>query len=145
MENKKLSGQQFVSWVMWFAFLGAVIVDGLIVHFTTGASQGLESVNAIFKNILYGISILAAIISVFVVDRLFKYKLSQLPEEIQMDKDKLRIMYGPFFIIKLAMAESIAIYGLVLSFMGSEKMNVYLPFGIFSFLVLLINRPKEIN
>ncbi|MFA7244739.1 MAG: hypothetical protein WC070_00995 [Candidatus Magasanikbacteria bacterium] len=147
MENQnQIANIKKMSWIFWFSFLAAIFIYTYIVYTLSNVpSQDLSPVSSTMKNVFYVLSIISAIISLFVVDRVFKSKFDKQNQTTQIDKYEALKLYYTYFIIKLAFAESIVVFGLVLSFMGSEKMSIFLPFAIFSSLVLLFNRPKETN
>jgi len=146
MENKNLSPQKFVPWFMWSMFCIAIFVYGLVIWLSRNSTlhEGVLVPTSV-KNSFYVVSFIFAFVSLFVIDNVFKRKINNQKQNGELTESQILTMYFPFFLIKLAVSESIAIFGMTLAFMGEEKLSIFLPFAILSFLLLLINRPKEIN
>ena len=146
MENEEPSNRKFMFWLMWGMFVMSVFIYGIVVY-TLGNSdvQGQVVDLVILNNTFYVLSILAAVISVFVVDRFFKIKLNMQKQSETLNEGKILQLYYPYFLVKIMFAVSIASFGFILAIIGAEKMHIYLPFGVFSLLILLVNIPKLDN
>lgn len=146
MENEEPSNRKFMFWLMWGMFVMSVFIYGIVVY-TLGNSdvQGQVVDLVILNNTFYVLSILAAVISVFVVDRFFKIKLNMQKQSETLNEGKILQLYYPYFLVKIMFAEAIASFGFCLAIIGAEKMHIYLPFGVFSLLILLVNIPKLDN
>ncbi|MDD2656926.1 MAG: hypothetical protein PHQ18_05185 [Patescibacteria group bacterium] len=149
MENEEQINRKFMFWLMWGIFSVSVIIYGVVIYILSSVETQAENVDvSILKNIFYVLSLMSAFVSVFVVDIFFKRKLN-MPKQNEtnetLSEDEILQLYFPYFLKKIMFAVSIASFGFVLAIMSNDGMNIYLPFGVFSILILLLNIPKLDN
>lgn len=119
-------------WIIWIALMMGVLTYAAILHFMAPPPEDPgASMNLLFPLIMMGILNLGISFAVrFLVTP--KLVASGSPQAVAT------------YIISLAMAESVAIFGLVLGFTGATFM-VYSPFMLVSFAALLFQSPKVLN
>ncbi|PLX27300.1 hypothetical protein C0581_03525 [Candidatus Parcubacteria bacterium] len=142
--------------LIWGIFLIApIFYMGVLYKITmTGTELSSTPPNNAFVSTLVIISIVIGMLSFFFPDFLVKKMTSQiklqnhhpnqpLDKMDEKEREDMRLITAYFvsFLLKNAMAESIAIYGLVLGVM-TDDLKLFLYFAVPSILLLIIHRPN---
>jgi hypothetical protein len=117
-------------WIVWFALLNAIGIYLVILQFLVST----ESIEPLVKNVLMGAGFAGAVISMAIR---------------QIVKNQTRSVNGALvppawidqaFLVALALAETPAIYGLILGLQGSPFKD-YLPLFVISFAAFILSAP----
>lgn len=139
-----------VLWLLWAAMVFSVILYVVVAHlfgdeFRKAVDQELPI--SFLKEILYGISA-CLILLAFAVRRIMfpgidsDYRtMSMRNKPVQIQKD-IRGKYTAAMLISLALSEAVAIFGLVLFFLGDTLQTFYVFISI-SMVAMLLLRPKR--
>lgn len=136
-------------WLIWAAMIGSLLFYLLIAHVagkeiksTMGDGLPLE----LLRNIFYVVSVIVFFLAHFIR----KKTMQDNRISAQLYKDRKEFSNQPSHMVKytvavmasLAMAESIAIFGLVLFFIGADYQTFYIFLAI-SALAMVYFRPKR--
>jgi hypothetical protein len=137
------------AWIIWIAMLGSLVVYVLLCHVLgEQIRKGMESgfpLN-LFRNALY----VVVVIELGLIHFLRKFMLTLRPTESapQSTQETESALQSPFaakylsaVIISLGLADSIAIYGVVLFFLGGDLQTFYTFIGI-SAVAMYAYRPR---
>jgi F0F1-type ATP synthase membrane subunit c/vacuolar-type H+-ATPase subunit K len=142
--------QLTVTWIIWGAMFVTLGIYVLICHLVIdGIRQSirLDFTLSMLRNILYGIGILTLFLAHFVRRFILtpgtggSESMSSKPPPL---KDQFQVIgkYTAAMILSLAFSESVAIFGLVLFFLGDSFQTLYIFTGI-SALGMFHYRPKR--
>ena len=136
--------------IIWAAMLGTLLIY-LFICYQFGDQirqpSGSQFPLATLRNILYGVAAVTLLISHF----LRRFMLTGRPgssrptprtSSSQSDISPILGKYAVALIVSLALSESIAIYGLVLFFLGDDYQTLYFFVGI-SAIAMFFYRPKK--
>jgi len=135
--------------IIWIALIGGVAALAFVVEALLLAEVGLaESTGAglslgTIRYVLIGVALLTAV-GILVVRGLAvpeRRRVPLQPLESQEAKQRSRRDFT-IWIISMAMADSIAIYGLVLFIMSGQRLDFYL-FAVPALLLMLMLRPAN--
>lgn len=146
-EKEVLANGMKVLWTIWgamFVSLGIYIVVANIAGDKIKTQELPPDVFVMLRNILYVIALIELAIIPFIKKITLKsIKSPQNPSQNipGTSNHPATAKYATVMIISLAIAESIAIYGLVLFFLGKDSQSLYLLTAI-SAMAMLIHRPK---
>lgn len=148
-EREVLEKAMRINWVLWGAMLASIGVYILVAYFMEGKvkiGEGLGEVFATLRIVLLAIGIGELVLIPFI--KRFLLRSSSLtpirsastgPMAVQSHPAVAR--YTIALIAALAIAESVAVYGLVLFFLGGDFGTLYL-FTALGATGMVINRPK---
>lgn len=123
-----------VLWIMWGALLSSVVVYLVVLHLTGSEVAENSPVDKNLVKILSGVALGSIIVSAMI-----RWKIT-LPMVRKSTPETLsRVL--PSCIVSWALAESVAIFGLVLGFMG-EPISTFGVFFIASFGTLVCLTPN---
>lgn len=135
--------------ILWGALLQSVLIYGAVGFIVVGEGSGLDPT---METVLMGAAVALAP-AVFVlrfvlmgtvgltVPPLPSAPLRATPEELATARERATQRYQTGTLVGCAVAEAIAIFGLVLSFLGGDPMT-FLPFGVASAVLIAIQFPR---
>ena len=146
-EREVLANGMKVLWVIWgamFASLGIYMLIPNLVGDQINTQEFPPDVFVVLRNVLYVVALIELAIIPFIRRIILKsIKMSQNPNQNipGTGNHPATAQYTVVMIISLAIAESIAIYGLVLYLMAKDTQSLYLLTAI-SAMAMIIHRPK---
>ena len=143
--NKLLTGRSFVLWILWGAMTLSIAIYVVVAYVAT-QQEGTAvdpAVLGTMQTAMTGVGVAAALASVLLrlfgaSDARIRARLtsgaarSETPEGLDEAGARLLTLapwYFPMFVVQLAINESVAIFGLVLAFMGRDGALI-LPFAV---------------
>ena len=136
--------------IIWAAMLGTLIIYLFIcVQFGDQVQHpsGAQFPLATLRNILYGVAAVTLLLSHFLrrfmlTGRFGSSRATSLNAPSHSNISSVLGKYAVALMVSLALSESIAIYGLVLFFLGDDYQTLYLFVGI-SAIAMFFYRPKK--
>ena len=137
-----------VIWIIWgamFASLGIYIIVAHMVGDQIKMQDLAPDVFSVLRNVLYAVAIVEFAIIPFIRKKMLKSgaRTTQTPDRAMpgAGNHPATAKYASVTVISLALAESIAIYGLLLYFLGKDFQSLYMLTAI-SAAAMIIHRPK---
>jgi hypothetical protein len=134
-------------WLIWavgmlglFAYLSIIYTLGEEIT-PTGKDLPLE----LLGNIFYGVSVIVLYLGHFIRTRITKdtsFSAQLFKNKTQLNQPLFLAKYNMAVVVSWAMAESVAIFGLVLFFIGADYQTFYILLAI-SALAMVFFRPKR--
>ncbi|HDQ04565.1 MAG TPA: hypothetical protein ENN23_08405 [Deltaproteobacteria bacterium] len=137
-------------WLTWAALMGSLLIYLFVAH-ATGEEikpyMGEDFPLELLRNILYGISIIELFLAHFLRKFIINSKNTGVSAELlkyntQINQPPFVTKYTLAVMISLALAVSIAIYGLVLFLIGADYQTLY-TFIVVSALAMFFYRPRR--
>lgn len=148
-EKEMLSKGMRVLWIIWGAMLASLCIYLIVGHMIVDEIK-IEGISPDIFSLLRNILFIVALVELAIIPVIRKFIL-RTPAKISQSSFGQQIpgtanhpalaKYSSAMIVSLALAESIAIYGLVLLFIGKDFQSLYLFTGI-SAAAMLVYRPK---
>lgn len=148
-EQEVLSKAMKVNWVIWAAMVSSIGIYILVAHVTEGKIRigaGAGEVFGLLRTILLIVGI-GELVLIPLIRRLMLRPSSLSPVQgapasaLTPQSHPAAARYVTALITSLAIAESVAIYGLVLFFLSGDFGTLYL-FAALGAAGMLVNRPK---
>lgn len=133
--------REFKAWVIWFALTASIGIYFVVAYVATQGAAAHAPVNPILKKALIALSCAMAVAS-FAIARAL---LPRADEPPSLARPRPSLPFGRWFtilIVRLALHESIALYGLVLAFLKGDAKEM-LPFGAAAILLNLFVLPRN--
>jgi len=146
-EREVLAKGMKVLWVIWGAMLASLGIYILVAHMAGDRIKTQElppDVFSLLRNVLYVVALIELAIIPFIKKIALKsIKVSQNPSQNipGTSNHPATAKYATVMIISLAIAESIAICGLVLFFLAKDSQSLYMLTAI-SAMAMIIHRLK---
>jgi len=146
-EREILANGMKVLWTIWGAMVASLVIYMLIPNLIGDQIKMQElppDVFILLRNVLYVVALIELAIIPFIKRITLKsYKAPLNPNQKipGTSNHPATAKYATVMIISLAIAESIAIYGLVLFFLAKDSQSLYLLTAIGA-MAMIIHRPK---
>ena len=121
-------------WIIWGMMSFSIVIYAIILQTSGRGGEADAAGNGLdLKNILLPIAIVAVVIS-------FSIRFLLTARQAKSSDDKIRVKAFSSYIISIALAESAAIYGLVLGLQGAP-MSDCITFFVIGFGALILQPP----
>ena len=147
-EKEVLAKAMRINWVIWAAMLSSIGIYVLVAHLTKGKvtiGAGIGDVFGLLKIILLVVGILELLLIPYIKKLVLKGvrppKTTAAMGIAGPGSHPAVAAYMSALIVSLAIAESVAIYGLVLFFLGGDFQTLYL-FAALGACGMIVSRPK---
>jgi hypothetical protein len=136
MEAEKIYDRQYgMAQLVFFSFASAVGFYAVLIHLVLGEGRAAAAPNPVFRGILYGLSGLCAA-GVWIAPKIFLKKV------LPADLPKLGQAVLTLQVFVTALAETPAIFGLVLAFESGQKAEFY-RLAAWSLVLMVFAYPKK--
>jgi hypothetical protein len=147
-EREVLEKAMKINWVIWGAMLSSIGIYVLVAHLTEGKVRigaGLGDVFGLLRILLLAFGLLELLLIPFIKKLVLKNvrppKTTAAMGITGPGSHPAVAAYTSALVVSLAIAESVAIYGLLLFFLGGDFQTLYL-FAALGACGMIVSRPK---
>jgi hypothetical protein len=148
-EQEVLSKAMKINWAIWAAMVSSIGIYILVAHLTEGKIRIAEGAGEVF-GLLRNILLLVGIGELVLIPLIRRVMLRPSARSLMLGAPSSSLtpqshpaaaLYSAALVVSLAIAETVAIYGLVLFFLSGDFNTLYL-FAALGAAGMLVHRPK---